>query len=205
MKLTNIGLIAFAKSKLGTPYVYGMKGTVLTQAKYNSLKKLYGNAVWDSDAKKIGKVCCDCSGLISWYTGKMKSSTQYKTSAKAIYPISTIDKAPIGAAVWMQGHIGIYIGNGQYIAEDGSAYGCRTNKLTNAKFTHWFLFSDIEYEKEDDEVVEESKIKINGKYYEVKRILKDGTNYIKIRDLEKAGFKISNEGSIAVLEFKNAN
>ena len=45
MKLTNIGLIAFAKSKLGTPYVYGMKGTVLTQAKYNSLKKLYGNAV----------------------------------------------------------------------------------------------------------------------------------------------------------------
>lgn len=55
------------------------------------------------------------------------------------------------------------------------------------------------YLKGDDEVVEKSKIKVNGKYYEVDRILKDGTNYIKVRDLEQAGFKISSEGSIAVL------
>ena len=53
--------------------------------------------------------------------------------------------------------------------------------------------------KGDDEVVEKSKVKINDKYYDVDRILKDGTNYIKIRDLEQAGFKISNEGNIAVL------
>ena len=55
------------------------------------------------------------------------------------------------------------------------------------------------YLKGDDEVVEKSKIKVNGKYYDVDRILKDGTNYIKIRDLAQAGFKISNEGNIAVL------
>lgn len=55
------------------------------------------------------------------------------------------------------------------------------------------------YLKGDDEVVEKSKIKVNGKYYEVDRILKDGTNYIKVRDLEQAGFKISSEGNIAVL------
>ena len=51
-------------------------------------------------------------------------------------------------------------------------------------------------------MVETSKIKVNGKYFTISRILKDGNNYIKIRDLEKAGFKISNEGSIAVLEYK---
>lgn len=200
--LTNLGLIKFIKTKLGTPYVYGMKGTVLTLAKYNSLKAQYGNLVWDSDRNKIGKVCCDCSGLISWYTGIIRGSTQYKELAKKVYPISTIKDAPIGAAVWKQGHIGVYIGNGEYIAEDGSAYGCRKNKLSNASFTHWFKIIDIQYiEEEDDEVVEKAKIKINGKYYTVSRILKDGINYIKIRDLAQAGFKISNEKDVAVLEF----
>lgn len=200
--LTNLGLIKFIKTKLGTPYVYGMKGTVLTLAKYNSLKAQYGNLIWDSDRNKIGKVCCDCSGLISWYTGIIRGSTQYKELAKKVYPISTIKDAPIGAAVWKQGHIGVYIGNGEYIAEDGSAYGCRKNKLSNASFTHWFKIIDIQYiEEEDDEVVEKAKIKINGVYYTVSRILKDGINYIKIRDLAQAGFKISNEKDVAVLEF----
>lgn len=198
--LTNIGLVKFITSKIGIPYVYGMKGSILTKEKYNSLKQQYGSYVWDSDVNKVGKVCCDCSGLISWYTGIIRGSAQYKQLAKKVNPISTIDKAPIGVAVWQQGHIGVYIGNGEYIAEDGSAYGCRKNKLSNAKFTHWFEISDIKYEEE--EMVEKSKIKINGKYYDVSRILKDGNNFIKIRDLEKAGFKISNEGNIAVIDYK---
>lgn len=68
-KVTAAELVAFAKSKLGVPYVYGMKGTVMTLAKYNELKALYGALVWDSDKNKVGKVCCDCSGLISWANG----------------------------------------------------------------------------------------------------------------------------------------
>ena len=39
-KVTAAELVAFAKSKLGVPYVYGMKGTVMTLAKYNELKAL---------------------------------------------------------------------------------------------------------------------------------------------------------------------
>lgn len=206
IELTNLGLVEFVKSKLGTPYLYGAKGEAISLAKFKKLKSLYGNLIWNSDISKVGHVCCDCSGLISWYTGIQRGSTQFKNAAKKVYPISTINSAPIGVAVWRQGHIGVYIGNGYYIAEDGSAYGCRKNKITNANFTHWFEISDIKYIKEvvDDEVVESSKIKINGQYYTVSRILKDGTNYIKIRDLEKAGFKISNEGNIAVIEY-NAN
>ena len=56
-KVTAAELVAFAKSKLGVPYVYGMKGTVMTLAKYNELKALYGALVWDSDKNKVGKVC----------------------------------------------------------------------------------------------------------------------------------------------------
>lgn len=33
--MTGQELVAFAKSKLGVPYVYGMKGEVMTLAKYN--------------------------------------------------------------------------------------------------------------------------------------------------------------------------
>ena len=43
--LTAKGLVAFAKSKLGTAYVYGMKGEVMSLEKYNWLKATYGSAV----------------------------------------------------------------------------------------------------------------------------------------------------------------
>lgn len=52
-------------------------------------------------------------------------------------------------------------------------------------------------------MVEKSKIIVNGKEYFVDRILKDGTNYIKIRDLADAfGYTVSNNGSIPVLTKK---
>lgn len=57
--------------------------------------------------------------------------------------------------------------------------------------------------KEDKEMVEESKIIIDGKEKKVKRILKDGTNYIAIRDIAgNLGYDISNKGNIAVLNKK---
>lgn len=146
--ITNLELVKFAESKIGTPYVYGMKGKVMSLAKYNELRNMYGNLVWASDRTKIGKVCVDCSGLISWATGRQRGSSQYKASAKKVHPISTINTAPIGVAVWKQGHIGIYVGNGEYIAADGSAYGVRKNKLSMADFTHWFEICDVQYVEE---------------------------------------------------------
>lgn len=143
---TNKGLIDFAASKIGTPYVYGMKGAVMTRSKYNWLKKTYGSLVWDSDVKKVGKVCTDCSGLISWYTGKEKSSSMFKAEAKVVHPISTIENAPVGAAVWRKGHIGIYVGKGYAIEARGSAYGVVKTKIAKRDWTHWFLLNDITYE-----------------------------------------------------------
>lgn len=91
--MTGQELVAFAKSKLSVPYVYGMKGKVMTEAIYNSLKKAYGNLVWDSDKQKIGKVCCDCSGLISWATGITRNSQNYHDTALEVQPIATIANA----------------------------------------------------------------------------------------------------------------
>lgn len=67
--------------------------------------------------------------------------------------------------------------------------------------TKWENFKKLL--KEVDEVVEKSKIIVDGKEFTVDRILKDGTNYVKVRDIAAAlDLKVSNKGNIAVLETK---
>ncbi len=207
-KMTGMELVAFARSKIGTPYVYGMKGTVMTLANYNYLKNQYGKMVWDSDVKKVGQVCVDCSGLISWACGVVLGSAQWFERANVKRPISSIKDAPLGALVWQKGHIGIYSGtkNGipRYIAADGSAYGVREVPLSRSGFTHWLLVEDIfSYEMEAEEVVEKDTIIINGKEYEVNMIRKDGVTYIKTRDLAQAeGIEVGSKGRTPVIAIK---
>lgn len=57
--------------------------------------------------------------------------------------------------------------------------------------------------KEGIEVIEQSKMIVNGKEVPVERILKNGTNYIKIRDIAKAlDLEVGFKGSIATLDSK---
>lgn len=207
-KMTGKELVDFCRSKIGTPYVYGMKGKVMTEQNYKFLKNTYGKMVWLSDRDKIGKVCVDCSGLISWACGVTLGSGQWKARATKINPISTIEKAPIGALVWMQGHIGVYTGmkNGYpyYIAADGSAYGVREVPLRCNKFTHWLLVEDVfKYEMGDDEVVEKDKVEVFGKVVTMKLIRKDGRVYPDIREFcEAVGLEIDNKGRMPVVTKK---
>lgn len=205
-RMTGKELVAFCRSKIGTPYVYGMKGKVMTEQNYKFLKNTYGKMVWLSDREKIGKVCVDCSGLISWACGVTLGSGQWKARATKINPISTIEKAPIGALVWMQGHIGVYTGmkNGHpyYVAADGSAYGVREVPLRCNKFTHWLLVEDVfQYEMRDDEVVEKDKVEVFGKVVTMKLIRKDGKVYPDIREFCAAvGLEIDNKGRMPVVK-----
>ncbi len=206
--MTGQELVEFARSKLGTPYVYGMKGAVLTQAKFNYLQGQYGKkCVWDSDEKKVGEVCVDCSGLISWATEVALGSSQLFDRAIKKELISTIKTAPVGALVWMKGHVGIYTGmnNGvpYYIAADGSAYGVREVPLSKNKFTHWLLMDYINYVERDDEMVTREKIIVNGKEWEVEMIRKDGYVFVKARDLAQVpGITVIAKGKVPVIEMK---
>ena len=149
-KLTGTGLAAFAKSKVGTPYVYGAKGAdgKFTLARLNSLRKSYPSmftANYYAKAKKfVGRVCCDCSGLISWYTGKVLGSSQLYATATKKKRINkaNISEIPVGAVVWKSGHVGVYIGNGKVVEAMGIDYGTRITVLKNRTFTHWLLFEN---------------------------------------------------------------
>lgn len=67
--------------------------------------------------------------------------------------------------------------------------------------TKWNEFKKLL--QEVDEVVEKSKIIVDGKEVQVERILKNGTNYVKVRDLAAAlGLEVGNKGNIAVLTRK---
>lgn len=147
MSKTANELVNFAKSKLGTNYVYGMKGAVLTDSKLRSLANSYPKYLtYNKEKGKIGTMCTDCSGLISWCTGKVRGSSQYKETATRIEPINNISGAVAGCALWQQGHIGIYIGNGECIEARGSAYGTVKTKVANRKFTHILWLCDIDYD-----------------------------------------------------------
>lgn len=205
-KMKGTELVAFCRSKIGTPYVYGAKGQRMTEAKFNELQGVYGEKlVWNSDRQKVGKICVDCSGLISWACGVCLGSTQWMNRASVKEPISTIEQAPVGALVWMKGHIGVYTGmrNGHpyYVAADGSAYGVREVPLKCNNFTHWLLVESVfDYEMEEEEMVEKDTIIVNGKKYQVDMIRKDGITYIKTRDFaEVAGYQVSSQGKIPVL------
>jgi cell wall-associated NlpC family hydrolase len=150
-KLTGKGLADHCKAKLGTPYVYGAKGSYgpLSQAHLNSLILAYPDVFTNMYVTKarrlVGKVCTDCSGLISWYTKRVLGSYQMYKTASVREPISTVDKAPIGAVLWRSGHVGVKVDNNYCIEAKGIDYGTVQTKITNAKFTHWLLFDNIEY------------------------------------------------------------
>ena len=79
--------------------------------------------------------------------------------------------------------------------------------LINKKFVtcgmNWNWFIKAVKDNMEGEMVERSAVKVDGKRVEVRRILKDGTNYIAVRDIAAAlGYNISNEGNMAVLKKK---
>lgn len=206
-KMTGRQLAVFAHEKIGTPYVYGAKGKVVTKANFEYLRKTYGDRfVPYADSKKIGQVCVDCSGLIGWACGVWLNSASWHEKAKKeghVYPISTLKKAPVGALVWCEGHIGIYVGMEKgvltYIAADGSKYGTRKAPISANRFTHWLLVPSVFDYEEDREMVEKDTIIVDGKQHKVDMIRKDGYTFVKTRDIaELVGYKIGNQGKVPV-------
>lgn len=143
------GLVEFAKSKIGTPYVYGAKGEILTEERIQQLRRENPGMLtctYVAKARKyIGKHCVDCSGLISWYTGVLRGSYNYQETATERAAIDQLDESMIGWAVWKPGHIGVYIGGGWCVEAKGINYGTIQSQVADTAWKQVLKLCDIDY------------------------------------------------------------
>lgn len=149
MSKTSRELIEFCKGKLGTPYVFGMKGEILTEALLQQLAaenpKVYTPQYITKARSFMGKHCTDCSGLITWCTGILRGSANYKETAREVRPIRTLDESMTGWALWKPGHIGVYIGNGKCIEAKGINYGTVETRAQDTPWVSVLKLKDIDY------------------------------------------------------------
>lgn len=165
MSKTNIGLVNFCKQALnsGTGYVYGTLGQICTKSLLDYCASRYpsnhlaGGQMRKVGNKWLGKRVTDCIGLLKYYVmsdGYGKNPhymSRYDQSANGAFnsasekgPISTLPEIP-GICLHMNGHFGVYIGNGEVIEARGTYYGVVKTQLKNRPWTHWFKSPWIEY------------------------------------------------------------
>ena len=161
----NLDLVQFAKDaqSSGWGYVWGTYGLVLTEDRFNAQLEAYPDDIGEHEefirSHWIGRRTADCGGLIKAY-GWLDPDTHeisYGTNefigygANGMYyasdekwSIDTIPEIP-GLAVWHEGHIGIYVGNGEVIEAMGSRYGVVKTELANGSWTDWLKIPGIQY------------------------------------------------------------
>lgn len=147
-------LVQYAEKALrdGVKYLYGCNMQTLTQDKLDALRAANPTQITESryavaKAQFIGKVCTDCSGLIFGYYPKYRTSAQLYNNATFRRPLNknNTTEIPVGAVLWKDGHVGIYVGNGYEIEARGFDYGVQRRKVSDTAFTHYLLFNDFEY------------------------------------------------------------
>ena len=161
----NLDLVqwATAAEKAGWGYVWGACGQVLTESALASKVSQYPDEVGVQEdfirTHWLGRRCADCVGFIKGY-GWLNAETQeieYGTNgmpdigADAMYAnatekgtIDTIPEIP-GLAVWHEGHIGIYVGNGEVIHASGTKIGVIQTPIGASGWTHWLKIPYINY------------------------------------------------------------
>lgn len=167
----NLDLVKWAQmaydNKWG--YVWGSHGNVLTANELKRLEKTFGSHVIDKEeyikSHWLGRRTSDCVGLIKgygWYdetsgtikygTNGMKDVTADGMFNAAVEkgPISTMPDIP-GIAVWHQGHIGVYIGNGYVIHAANTYDGVIKTPITSSGWTHWLKVPYINYIEETED------------------------------------------------------
>ena len=102
------------------------------------------------------RIVCDCSGLIKGFmmtrdNGQIVYTPSLDLGANTYYnkatekgTIKTMPDIP-GLAVWKEGHIGVYVGNGEVIEARGFDYGVQKYKLSDRPYTKWLKIPGLEY------------------------------------------------------------
>ena len=151
-------------------YVWGTYGNVLTESllayKIQQYPDWVGQNAGFIRSHWLNRRCTDCVGLIKGYgwldasTGAIRygtngmpdygANTMYRAATQAGVsgrdhgPISTMPEI-VGLAVHMNGHIGVYIGNGYVIEAANTSVGVIKTRLAGRGWTEWCKLPYIDY------------------------------------------------------------
>lgn len=151
-------------------YVWGTYGNVLTSALLEYKLEQYPDGVGRHidfiRANWLGRRTTDCVGLIKGYgwldvdTMKFRygsngmpdygANTMHRAAIQAgvagrdYGPMSTMPEIP-GLAVWKDGHIGVYIGNGYVIEASGTRMGVIKTQVQGRGWSEWRKIPYISY------------------------------------------------------------
>ena len=166
----NLDLVQYAieAEKAEWGYVWGTYGLVLTEARFETQLEQYPDDIGEHEEfireNWIGRRTADCVGFIKGYgwlnpdthqieygTNGMAdvSADEMHNAAEEKGSIDTIPEIP-GLAVWMEGHIGIYIGNGETIEAMGTRSGVVRRQLSEGAWTDWLKIPYITYIEEEE-------------------------------------------------------
>ncbi len=166
----NLDLVKWAEyaADNGWGYVYGTYGTVLSESMLNAKMEQYPDEVAGHEQfirdNWLGKRTADCVGLIKgygWFNTvsqeiEIGSNGMQDLGADGMYnaatvkgEISTMPETP-GLAVWKEGHIGIYIGNGNVVEAYGTERGVIRSVLSDGGWSHWLEVPSIDYSEQEE-------------------------------------------------------
>lgn len=158
----NRGLVQYCEAQLGKPYWYGCFGQLSSQYLYEMKKRQYPRYYTANDFKdQMGVKVHDCIGLIKgymWCHGADDAKPVYVSngfsdwSADSFYShckrksnvMATMPDIP-GIAVFMKGHVGVYVGGGEVIEARGHKYGIVRTKLSERRWQRWAYIDEIQY------------------------------------------------------------
>jgi hypothetical protein len=144
-------------------YVWGTYGQALTKSNLSSLLETYPDEVGGYEdfirGNWLNGRTADCNGLIKsygWYdpaTGEIAYgfSGVPDLGANELYHYATVKGQmstmpdTLGLGVWHDGHVGIYVGNGEVIEALGTLSGVVKTTLPSSRWTAWFEISWIDY------------------------------------------------------------
>ncbi|MDD3394164.1 MAG: C39 family peptidase [Anaerotignum sp.] len=137
-------------------------------------------------------------------------ASKYHQMAKKAIECGDLVIACMGKGNWTtSGHYVLWYGleAGKVLINDPwSIKPAQTNadyNLFKSQVKYYWVVKVPDEFKGDDEVVKREKIIVNGKECEADMIRKDGTTYIKTRDVaELLGLKVGSKGSVPVLDTK---
>ena len=170
---------SIARSNLDFLIGGGTFGQIATKTLLSQKRTQYPNQYRASDfEKQLGKRVHDCVGLIKGYlwtndNGKIVYNPSQDKDVSGMLQncneIGNITSIPeiAGVLVFMQGHVGVYIGNGEVIEAKGHAYGVVKTKL---KERPWKTYGKLKWIIYEEDRAMEKELTMQEKCKEIQRI-----------------------------------